>query len=468
MLFGTASALAQVANPHNATAVSGGAERVASFTVSDATNDRLEIANGTQNADKFNPTIWSYKTSDNTYALAITTAISSATDNGTSPTMLFTTGRASAFNSGAPGTGGFAWGDTSPIVNRPAFEFRNDSQRILTMLANGNTGIGTTAPTARLHTVGAVRFQDIPTISNTYVLTADVNGNVSRQLASSFSGGGLTSSCTTANYLTKNGTSGLTCSQIFDNGTSIGLGTSSGFAYNTAGLATTTGGYTTGTLKLNIAGVARGNVFISTSDASYKQDVAPIEDALETVLKLKGVTYKWDTASFPAMEFDAGDHSGLIAQQVEEVLPHLVYAVGETADDKKAKKSVNYIEIIPYLIEAIRIQQTQIEDLQNQLVANNFQRLGDFVNFENTKIINVSPNPSSDVIAVSMNIEEAVGEARLVVYDLKGAVLSSLTVKERGYDISKSFQKDNFGTGTYIVSLFVNGKSLDSKKFIFN
>ena len=47
-------------------------------------------------------------------------------------------------------------------------------------------------------------------------------------------------------------------------------------------------------------------------------------------------------------------------------------------------------------------------------------------------------------------------------------VLSSLNVNERGTNLSKSFQKDNFGTGVYVVSLMINGKSIDAKRIIFN
>ena len=39
---------------------------------------------------------------------------------------------------------------------------------------------------------------------------------------------------------------------------------------------------------------------------------------------------------------------------------------------------------------------------------------------------------------------------------------------QRGNDLSKSFQKDNFGTGVYVVSLMINGKSIDAKRIIFN
>mgnify|MGYP000022189405 FL=1 len=136
--------------------------------------------------------------------------------------------------------------------------------------------------------------------------------------------------------------------------------------------------------------------------------------------------------------------------------------------DDLGRKSVNYSAIIPVLIEALKQQQDQITALQDQINTNFQRQNNELISLKNTKIISVSPNPSSDVISVSMNIESEVTEAKLVVYDLKGSVINSLTIKDRGFDISKSFQKDNFGTGTYIVTLVVNGKSIDSKKFIFN
>lgn len=129
---------------------------------------------------------------------------------------------------------------------------------------------------------------------------------------------------------------------------------------------------------------------------------------------------------------------------------------------------ISYIELIPYIIRAIKRQQDQIIALQDQIITNFQWQKNGLITLQNTKIISASPNPSSDVISESMNIESEVTEAKLVVYDLKGAVIKSLTIKDRSYDISKSFQKDNFETGTYIVTIVVNGKSIDSKKIIFN
>jgi hypothetical protein len=462
---------AQSSFPHLAQSLGSNAERVSSFGVNGVANEFLEITNSTEFAGQFIPSIWAHHQADNRFVLRHFATTISDQDNGTAPMMIFRAEIRNGLNLTAPNTNGeFPWGTTSAqVTNRPLFGWENGNTQIMRIIANGNVGIGTTTPTTRFHTLGSLRFESLPTVaSNTFVLTADANGVVSSQLSTTFGSGGLTNSCNNINYLTKRGAADLTCSQVFDNGNSVGIGTSTNFAFNTNGLATTTTGYTTGTLKLNIAGVTRGNVFISTSDQTYKLNVNPIQNALNSVLKMKGVTYKWDTVNFPDMNFDSTDHSGLIAQQVEEVLPHLVYTVLENEEDKKGKKAVNYIEFIPYLIEAIKTQQEQIIALQEQ-VNTSFQKQNkDLINLTNTKIISISPIPSSGEIIIYLNIEETVQDAKIVVYDLNGKIMSSINVKERKNNIIKSLQKDNFGSGIYIVSLFINGNSLDSKKIIFN
>lgn len=285
---------------------------------------------------------------------------------------------------------------------------------------------------------------------------------------------GVTSTCAVVNFVPKSAdtTGNLTCSQIFDNGTSVGIG------YSTASIATTAfsdatlpGTWTAPgttpaspgvTYKLAVNGVTKASAFYSTSDKRFKKDIKPIENALKTIEAIEGKTYLWNKEANKEMNFDNGDHSGFIAQDLEKVLPHLV------ASGQDGSKAVNYIELMPYLVEAIKEQQTQINELKAQ-ISNNFKTQNqDLLQFENTKIISVSPNPSSDVILVSLNIEKAVTTANLQVHDLNGTLLSSLNLKERDTNIIKSLQKDNFGKGIYIVSLIVNGKSIDTKKIIFN
>jgi hypothetical protein len=95
-------------------------------------------------------------------------------------------------------------------------------------------------------------------------------------------------------------------------------------------------------------------IFNATSDISQKTDIMPIENALTTVDKLHGVEFNWAT-------YGHNKSSGVIAQDIELVLPHLV------STDENGLKSVNYLGLTAYLIEAIKEQQIQINKLKTML-----------------------------------------------------------------------------------------------------
>jgi hypothetical protein len=94
------------------------------------------------------------------------------------------------------------------------------------------------------------------------------------------------------------------------------------------------------------------------SDARYKTDVTPIDNALDDVLRMKGVKYNWNRSAYPGLNFPEGQQLGVIAQDMEKILPQLVYT------DPDGYKSVSYEKIVPVLIEAIKDQQKQIDDLK--------------------------------------------------------------------------------------------------------
>jgi hypothetical protein len=97
--------------------------------------------------------------------------------------------------------------------------------------------------------------------------------------------------------------------------------------------------------RMSIAGdIFATGTLITLSDASVKYDIKPIENALDRVLALNGCTYNMTT--------DIGDDSrrytGLIAQDVKDVLPEAVY----TTDT--GKLSVAYGNLVGLLVEAIK------------------------------------------------------------------------------------------------------------------
>jgi hypothetical protein len=99
------------------------------------------------------------------------------------------------------------------------------------------------------------------------------------------------------------------------------------------------------------------------SDKRIKEDIKPIQNALSKLQKLSGNTFKWIKSYYDKQDKDLfKEHDvGVIAQEIEAVLPE---AVLERSDGVLA---VNYVKIIPLLIEAIKEQQVQIEELRNDI-----------------------------------------------------------------------------------------------------
>ena len=97
----------------------------------------------------------------------------------------------------------------------------------------------------------------------------------------------------------------------------------------------------------------------SSSDARLKDNITAIESPLEKLSKINGVSFNWNDKQ-SVYEVGAKDY-GVIAQEVEEVLPELVI----TRDN--GYKAVRYEKIVSLLIEAIKEQQTQINNLTDKL-----------------------------------------------------------------------------------------------------
>ena len=92
------------------------------------------------------------------------------------------------------------------------------------------------------------------------------------------------------------------------------------------------------------------------SDARLKHDVKAIDNALDKVDNLRGVKYKM---------LDDETHTekvGVIAQEVEEILPQVVH----TSDDEMQTKSVDYGKLCAVLIEAVKELKKEVEELKGK------------------------------------------------------------------------------------------------------
>jgi hypothetical protein len=98
-------------------------------------------------------------------------------------------------------------------------------------------------------------------------------------------------------------------------------------------------------------------IAFATSDERLKENVKNIESPLEKLNKINGVEFDWIKKE--GIHGNEGHDVGVIAQEIEEVLPEVV-----TTRDS-GYKAVKYEKIVPLLIEAIKEQQKQIEELKN-------------------------------------------------------------------------------------------------------
>ncbi len=97
-----------------------------------------------------------------------------------------------------------------------------------------------------------------------------------------------------------------------------------------------------------------------SSDIRLKQNIIPLHNSLSNVIKLQGINYYWNKEMSEVANSSSEMQTGLSAQEVEKVYPELV------KNASNGYKSVNYIGLIPVLIEAIKEQQNQIDELKKQ------------------------------------------------------------------------------------------------------
>ena len=221
------------------------------------------------------------------------------------------------------------------------------------LIVNGNVGIGTTAPASKLEvwrtSAGAITsvldLVNNSSNSNTGVkidFTPNINVPLADITALRTDTGG--SGVTDFIFNLWNGSSMQERLRIVGGSGNVGIGT------------TAPGGY-----RLYVAGSAYSTGGWQSSDLRFKENIMPIKSPLSKILNIEGISFDWKTDEFKDKGFPEGRHYGVVAQEVERVLPEVV------KDGPGGEKSVSYTEIVPVLIEAIKEQQKEIERLKTEV-----------------------------------------------------------------------------------------------------
>jgi hypothetical protein len=143
--------------------------------------------------------------------------------------------------------------------------------------------------------------------------------------------------------------------------------TSGGSGYGVYGQADAQGAFAVyGTSSSGYAGYFNGDLcytgsFGACSDLRFKNNINKIPNALDGILKLRGVTHTWKSSEFQEFNWPDKPSYGVIAQEIEPIFPYLI-------DEKDGYKYVDYAKFVPILIEAIKQQQKEISELKNILM----------------------------------------------------------------------------------------------------
>ncbi len=137
------------------------------------------------------------------------------------------------------------------------------------------------------------------------------------------------------------------------------------------------GGNTT-SQSMSLTGKATGNMAVLTlaatstiyngtiaasSDAALKQDIEPLTGALEAIGALKPRRFRWNDHECNHDRAGSEDY-GLVAQEVEPVLPHLIREFDLGKDSEHHLKALRVVDIVPFLVGAVQELSAKIEALE--------------------------------------------------------------------------------------------------------
>jgi len=117
-----------------------------------------------------------------------------------------------------------------------------------------------------------------------------------------------------------------------------------------------------GGTSLYIHGNAVATLVTEISDQRLKTDIRTIENALDKVLKMRGVSFRWNNEALERQGFDESPRIGLIAQELEEQVPELVREQGD------GTMTVSYGDLTAVLVEAIKEQQTALDEKEARIL----------------------------------------------------------------------------------------------------
>lgn len=248
--------------------------------------------------------------------------------------------------------------------------------------------------------------------------------------------------------------------------------------------------------KNSWAGYFNGNIgttagYFQVSDSIVKINVVNLssDSSLHILTQLHPKTYTLDSANYPSLSLNKDPQIGLFAQEVERIIPSAVRlihhpatidSVGNIITPAYDVKGLNYIELIPVLVSAIKSLDSTNKSLQNQIntitaaqtgaraAESNANAIkGTEVHLSDLEIVlnQNSPNPFAEQTNISYTIPDNIQDANMVFYTVGGTAIKNVRITERGQG-QMTVYAENLSAGMYTYSLIADGKVVATKKMI--
>ena len=272
------------------------------------------------------------------------------------------------------------------------------------------------------------------------------------------------------------------------------------------------------------AGWFQGNVtvtgtFTEPSDENLKENVAELENATDIINQLNAVTFDYkQTGQYEHLNLAAGNQYGMIAQEVEQILPDIIHngkspaefdSLGNEIHPEMEFKTMNYEALIPILTKGIQEQNSVIEDMDSTIASKDSlindlndrlsnlenclsnilpilcsmnqsmvqptnddlqERLEQTLNIELSNDENIVlnqnvPNPFAENTTITFSVPASVKDARIVFYDGFGKSIKTVEITDRGNGRINVFGSD-LSKGVYSYTLIADGQVIATKRMV--
>ncbi len=255
-----------------------------------------------------------------------------------------------------------------------------------------------------------------------------------------------------------------------------------------------------------------------TSDQKLKQNIRDFTSALDIINKLKPKQYEFrQDGNYKLMNLPQGSHFGLIAQDVEKVLPDLVNdtkfetamaqpqsieaALPQAQESGKTEtqseilefKALNYTELIPVLIKGIQELNDELKPEIRNLKSENDELKSEIRNLlagqaslkseidklksaipsgnslstslSSASLVQNVPNPFTNATTIKYTLPSKFTSAQIIITDKNGKQLKQLNISDNGNG-TLHVDASTLSSGTYHYSLVIDGKIITTKQMM--